>query len=339
MQAFVDLHCHVSPQAFPAAPEEAVRGRWPCMRCLAVGKEALMVGETMFRELDSRSWDVARRIEDMDRDKVSMQVLSPMPELLSYWFEPGVAQHLCDASNHQIAEMMARAPRRFRGLGAVPLQDPMVAATQLPRLQREFGLSGVEIGSNINGIMLGDARFNPFWEAAEALGMAVFVHALHPVAAKPIQPAPFYIPFALFPVDVAMAVSSVLMAGVMDRFPGLRLGFSHGGGAMTGILGRLDTGWSATNGFGGKGVSRPSEAAQNMFYDSNVYDPVHLRYLAEQVVPGRVFAGTDYPYDIMQRSPADFVESAGLSDPALASVRAGAAGAFLAEDLPVVISQ
>jgi aminocarboxymuconate-semialdehyde decarboxylase len=327
----VDVHSHVTPFAFPDAPGEHARGRWPCM-CRASPVDAtIMFGDKPFRRLDNRSWDVARRIEDMDRDGVSFQVLSPMPELLSYWMSAADGQLLCDHGNHQIAQMVAAAPNRFKGLGMVPLQDCERSAALLPRLKHDFGLSGVEIGSNINGVMLGDARFDPFYAAAQACGMAIFVHALHPVAVKAIDASPHYTGFAGFPIDVAMAMTSLIMAGTIERFPRLRIGFSHGGGAIGAILGRLDMGWSSTAHFGMESCRKPSEQARGLFFDSNVYDGEYLRYLTTQVAPGRVFVGTDYPYQIMQTDPADYIQRVGLDAAAMASLSYGAAGAFLDE--------
>src|SRR5690606_12135059 len=85
MRPFVDVHSHVTPDAFPPVPNEEARSRWPCMHCSAGGDYTIMMGDAPFRKLDTRSWDMERRLVDMDRDGVSMQVLSPMPELLSYW--------------------------------------------------------------------------------------------------------------------------------------------------------------------------------------------------------------------------------------------------------------
>ena len=115
------------------------------------------------------------------------------------------------------------------------------------------------------------------------------------------------------------------------------MAFSHGGGALGAILGRLDTGFKETGGYPAKVSRSPSEQAQDFFYDSNVLDPVYLRYLATKVVPGRVFGGTDYPYDIMQREPARWVREAGLDAKTLESVSVGAASLFLDEDLKKVI--
>ena len=329
MSSLIDVHCHVTPNAFPPSPSAEVAGRWPCMRCSSNVAATLLIGDTPFRELDNRSWDVARRLDDMDRDGVAMQVLSPMPELLSYWLDTSAAEIVCTHSNVQIAEMIAAAPTRFKGLGAVPLQDPARAAALLPRLRDDFGLSGVEIGSNINGAMLGDSRFDIFWEAAEDLGMAVFVHALHPVAVKSIEASPLFTAFAGFPIDVAMAAASLMTSGALTRYPRLRIGFSHGGGALGSILGRLDKGWSAGNRYGIADMLMPSEQAKALFYDSNVYDPGYLQYLATRIAPGQVFVGTDYPYQIMQEAPADFIAVAGLDETDLRSLHSGAAKAFL----------
>ena len=332
MSLFVDVHSHVTPLAFPAVPTGNDGSRWPCMQCTSSTEATLLIGQTPFRQLDARSWDVAQRIADMDRDGIDIQVLSPMPELLSYWLEPADAEILCDASNHLIASMVAAATKRFRGLGSVPLQDVAAAVRMLPRLRKEFGLAGVELGSNINGKLLGDPTFDPFWQAAEAEGIAVFIHALHPVAAKAL-PAPdmHYTTFALFPADNGMTAASMIMSGVLERFPRLRVGFSHGGGTLAATLGRLELGWAATGGFAGKVEVSPLEQARRCFYDTNVYDTKYLEYLATRVAPGHVFAGTDYPYVIMQKDPVGWIRTMNLAPETEYDLRAGAAGRFLAE--------
>ncbi|WP_035570981.1 amidohydrolase family protein [Hyphomonas adhaerens] len=327
----IDVHCHVSPFDFPAAPGGEVAHRWPCMKCGSKAAGTLMIGDKPFRELDNRSWDVSRRLEDMDRDGVAIQVLSPMPELLSYWYDVKDALLICDAVNAQISGMIKQHPTRFRGLGAVPLQDPLAAARYLRRVREDYGLSGVEIGSNINGIMLGDPSFEGFFAEAEALGMCVFVHALHPIAAKAAAVPPADTAFVYFPIDVAMAAASVAMAGLLDRFPRLRIAFSHGGGALGSLVGRMDTGWNATGGYGGRMAEAPSAVIGKMFFDSNVLSADYLCYLVRQVAPGKVFAGTDYPYLIQQQDPDSFISNLPLSADEIQSLKWRAAEDFLNE--------
>src|SRR6202043_3229419 len=108
---------------------------------------------------------------------------------------------MCDHVNGVIAEMVARHPDRFRGLGLAPLQEPDLAARYLERIKSEFRLSGIEIGSNINGTPLGDVRFEPVYDAAQRLGLSIFVHALHPVATKAIGSDQMFTAMAGFPLD------------------------------------------------------------------------------------------------------------------------------------------
>src|SRR5262249_39870108 len=141
--------------------------RWPCLK--VKGQSAsLVIDNKPFRDIDSRSWSVSRRIDDMDRDGVAIHVLSALPELLSYWFERADALVMCDHVNGFIAEMVAREPKRLKGLGIAPLQEPELAARYLEKIKTCFGFAGIEIGSNINGVPLGDARYEPVYQVAES---------------------------------------------------------------------------------------------------------------------------------------------------------------------------
>ncbi len=142
----VDVHCHIVPAEFPVATSCI---QWPRMDHRDGGKAMVMIGKREFRLVDSRCWDTARRIADMNEEHVGVQVLSPMPELLSYWIDKHDALSLARHVNRAIFEMIQAAPERFDGMGMVPMQDPELAASELQSLQREYGLAGIEIGSNI----------------------------------------------------------------------------------------------------------------------------------------------------------------------------------------------
>jgi aminocarboxymuconate-semialdehyde decarboxylase len=225
--------------------------------------------------------------------------------------------------------MAAARPDRFFGLGSVPLQDPELAARELVALKRDFGMAGVEVGSNIVGAYLGDAKFDPFFAAAEAEGMAVFVHALHPLVGRDLARHPMLTPFAGFTVDTALSAASVIMEGVLERFPALRIGFSHGGGVLAPILHRMEFGWGATGGFEGRLPKSPKAYARRFFYDSLVYDAGYLAHLSSHIAPGQVFLGTDYPYQIQEPAPRAFIEGAVLGAGAPESLFADAARRFL----------
>jgi aminocarboxymuconate-semialdehyde decarboxylase len=284
-----------------------------------------MTGDKPFRKLDARSWDATRRIADMDADGVAIQVLSPMPELLSYWFEPAATEALCRCVNDSIADVVVHHPDRFWGLGAVSLQDIDLALKGLMRLKSD-GFKGAEVGSNVNGRYLGEPEFEPFFTAASELGLAIFVHALHPLQAPHLKTFPDLVPFAGFVADTGLCAATLLMSGVFDRHPNLRIALSHGGGVLGPIVHRLEQGWRSTGGFSGKLASSPRAAAAKFYLDSLVYDQGYARYLMS-LSPGRVCLGTDYPYMIEQKEPAAFIES--IASDTTDSIWSGAAEQFI----------
>ncbi|MGE0828650.1 MAG: amidohydrolase family protein [Hyphomonadaceae bacterium] len=302
----IDIHAHFVPKSFPDDPTGG-KAAWPSMHCAVCGTKATVkTGGKPFRELDDRSWDPLRRIGDMDADGVRAQALSPMPELLSYWFDVEPAIQLCRHVNGEIADVVAKHSSRFYGLGGVPMQDPVRAAEEMRRV-KDMGLHGIEVGSNISGKYLGSAHFDPVYAAAVELDLCIFVHALHPLSTPHLGDHAGFAPFINFPVDTALCAATIIMDGVLERFPSLRIGFSHGGGVFAPMLHRMEHGWKITNGFNGKLPQTPRAYAKRFFYDSLVYEPAYLKHLAAHVAPGQIFLGTDYPYSIMQPEPGNYI--------------------------------
>ena len=286
-----------------------------------------MFGTKEFRVLDSRCWDVERRIADMDFEQVDIQALSPMPELLSYWMDVADAVSVGRHVNGLIGEMVAKAPRRFVGLGMVPLQDPQTAAKELSVL-RSAGFSGVEIGSNINGKPPGDSFFDPFFAEAERLEMAIFVHALHPVGTERVVGPARLVTYLNFPVDTGFAAASMITGRTLEKFPRVRVAFSHGGGTLAAILPRLAMGWNGNTELQ-KSFAEPRSIARQFYYDNLVYDVDFLRHLLTVFGLDRIFLGTDYPFDARQKLPIHFLDRLGLEQPEFDALRSANAAAFL----------
>ncbi len=303
----IDVHTHFVPRTMPQAT-----GRNPLWPSITHGERdtaAVMVGGKLFRAIDSRSFDGARRRDDMGRDGIDLQVVSPMPELLSHWFPADDADAFCRHVNTALAELCAAHPKSFLGLGMVPLQDPALAAKRLDEI-KALGLRGVEIGTHINGVPLGDARLDEFYAAAEAADLAIMVHALHPAGMERIAGRPELAAVAVFPLETAYAATALMTHGVTERFPKLRIMLSHGGGALPWILPRL----THAVGIGGTMATlfpRPPEAmVRAFFYDTILYDAAALRFLADRVGTGRLLIGSDYPFTIKQERPAQFASHA-----------------------------
>jgi aminocarboxymuconate-semialdehyde decarboxylase len=299
--AVIDVHTHVVPSRLLA--DSARDARWPSVELTGGDQAAVMIGGKVFRKIDSRSWDVDRRLSDMVEDRIDMQVLSPMPELLSHWLPPADAEYLAEIMNEQIAAMIARAPGNFAGIGMVCAQDVPRAVRQLKTL-KTLGFAGFEIGTHINGVALGSETLLPLYEAAEAMDLAIFVHPLHPAGVERIGAGPEFGAVAIFPLETALASVSLLAAGILERFPRLRILLSHGGGALSWILPRLDVGWSL--GLKGQMQQPPSKIAQKFWYDTILYDAAPLSFLTESVGRDRIVVGSDYPFTIMQKQPGAF---------------------------------
>jgi aminocarboxymuconate-semialdehyde decarboxylase len=314
--AVIDIHTHVVPSRLAADP---ARDRlWPSVELSAGDKAAVMIGGKAFRKIDARSWDVEQRLSDMVEDGTDMQVLSPMPELLSHWLPPDDAEYLADVMNDQIAGMIARAPRNFAGIGMVCAQDVPRAVRQLQKV-RALGFAGIEIGTHINGAALGSEKLWPLYEAAEALDLSIFIHPLHPVGMERIGAGPELAATAAFPLETALAAVSLLAAQITDRFPRLKVLLSHGGGALSWILPRLDFGWSI--GLQAQMKQPPSNAARKFWYDTILYDPASLQFLSNAVGIDHIVVGSDYPFAIRQKRPGEFARNA-LDDEAVLNANA-----------------
>jgi aminocarboxymuconate-semialdehyde decarboxylase len=303
----IDTHTHFVPSSIR---QEAGRNPlWPSIELRGGNGAAVVVGGKVFRIIDSRSWDAKRRLDDMGADDVGVQVLSPMPELLSHWFPADDADALCRPINEGIAALCGAHPRHFIGVGMVPMQDPSLAARRLDEI-KSLGLRGIEIGTHINGIPLGDGRLHEIYAAAEQASLMVMVHPLRPLGLDRIGGRPELAAVAAFPLETALAAVSLMAHGITERFPKLRILLSHGGGALAWILPRLRHARTVGPPLDSLFPHDPADMMKAFHYDSILYDDVALGYLAAKVGKDRLVVGSDYPFTIKQDRPAEFAERA-----------------------------
>ncbi len=324
----IDIHTHVVPESFPPYAGKGRDVPWPSMAEAHACHRHVMISGKVYRTVSDGCWSVPRRIEDMGAMRVARQALSPMPELLSYWLPMPDGGVLIRYLNDQIAAMVRRAPERFIGLGAVPLQDVDAAIRELEYLKKDLKFSGVEIASHVNGVSIGDARFEPFFAEAENVGAAVFVHALRPAGQERIVGA-FAEQAVCFPGDIALACASMITGGIAARHPRLRIAFSHGGGAMAILLPRLVHAWSAIPKARESLSESPAATARRFFYDHLVFDPAAVKFLAETFGASQIVVGSDYPFNMGDTDPLGTLERAGLDAAAAAAITAGNARRFL----------
>jgi aminocarboxymuconate-semialdehyde decarboxylase len=308
----IDTHAHVIPENFPKYLGSSIPADWPSMAPAHECHRHVMISGKVYRTVTDQCWDTGKRLADFEEMGITLQAISPMPELLSYWMTPSDGAQLIRYLNEQIATMVAESQGRLIGLGAVPLQDMDLALRELRYVKESLGFAGVEIGSNVNGVPIGDPRFDVFFEACETLGASVFVHALRPAGMdRLVGPAALQQVLA-YPTDVGLAAASVLTTNLIERRPKLRIAFSHGGGTLSSLLPRLEKAISVFPALKEKLTLSPTEQARKLFYDTLVFDTPMLRHLVNQFGASQLMIGTDYPFGFRDHHPVDSIENAGF---------------------------
>jgi aminocarboxymuconate-semialdehyde decarboxylase len=309
----IDFHTHIVPGQYPARPASIDEPAWPVMEKVDDQHSRMMIAGKQFRVFESFYWNPQERVRRLDEEGIDVQVISPLPELLSYWLKADAGVAITDFMNQFVADMVRTVPSRFVGMGAVALQDPRRSGQQLEGF-RALGLKGVHVGSHVNGKSIADPEFYPFLEAAAALDLAVFVHGIKPGTPERMLGSPMMPAVVAVPHENTMAISSFIMTDILKRFPKLRLVFAHGGGSIGSVIDRFTATWKA---FGAMRTTlsapSPSEYARLFWYDTVVFGADYLRLLVSKFGADRFIGGTDGPVSFGQPSVPQLVQGAGLS--------------------------
>lgn len=188
---------------------------------------------TFFRDVSSALWDDTERLADMDRMGIDVQVLSTVPIMFSYWAPIEAAADWSRTLNDHIMRIVDRHPLRFVGLGTIPMQDPAEAARELRRC-RAIGLAGVQIGTHVEKLTLGERCFDAVWAAAEETDCAVFVHPWDMMGGDLMKK--YFLPWLVgMPAETSLAICSMIFSGVFVRCA-LGAGNGNAGGCILGGL-------------------------------------------------------------------------------------------------------
>lgn len=325
--ATIDIHCHIVPES--CLPMEAVGpdGRTYGFRSArdANGVLCPVANGQINRNCEPEQlWDLDRRLRDMDRASVDIQVLSPAPFLFFYNLPAAECAPRARQLNTAIATIARARPDRFRGMATVPLQGPELAASELEYAVTELGLHGVEICSNVDGINLDEPRFRQFFDTVQRLDVPVFVHPTNVAARDRLQR--YYLGNLIGnPLDTAICIASLIFGGVLDAYPGLKLIFAHGGGVTSFVVGRWNHGHTVRPEC--QALPRPPvEYLQKLYYDTLCHDTRALQYLRDTVGASQIVLGTDYPFDMGDLQPLRTIAALDpLSDPERADMQGGTA--------------
>lgn len=307
----IDVHTHILPEHWPNLADRYGYGGFVRLDHHKPCCARMMIDDRFFREVESNTWDPVARMHECDATQVSMQVLSTVPVMFSYWAKPKDTLDLSMFLNDHIAGIVHEYPDRFIGLGTLPLQGTDLSVKELERCVKDLGLAGIQIGTNINNINLDNPALFPVFEAAQDLGAAIFVHPWEMMGQDHIRK--YWLPWLVgMPAETSRAICSLIFGGVFRRLPNLKFCFAHGGGSFPFTIGRIGHGFEVRPDLCAiDNDVHPRDYLGSFFIDTLTHDASALRYLAEVMGKNRITVGSDYPFPLGEHVPGSIVDELG----------------------------
>ena len=266
---------------------------------------------------------VPNRLAQMDTMKLDQQVLSIAPRFHRYGDERVSSIAVAKDMNDDLADMIAEAPTRLRGLIHLPLQDPSAAIAELERMAAKPGIIGAAVGSNVEGAAWDAPELFPVLQAVQDLNFFMFIHPANRPFDK--RTKRFHLNNLIGnPLETTFAIAALIFGGVLDRLPDIKLGFAHAGGFAAFSAGRFDAGYMARPDVRVTAAALPSEYLSRLYYDSITFSERALRYLIDVVGISQIMLGSDYPADMGTMDPVGFIEGcSSLSESEKAAILGG----------------
>jgi aminocarboxymuconate-semialdehyde decarboxylase len=243
------------------------------------------------------------RIAAMEGQGVDMQVLSLLTSQLNYDLDPEVGTAFASIQNDSLIELATEMPDRFAVFAHLPLQDVQGSLAEIKRLTGFPCVRGVYIATNVRGENLDLPALEPIWAALEAADLPIWVHPDHRSLKNLKRIQDYYLQNNIGnPLDTTIAIAIVIHSGILERYPRLRFGFSHGGGFAAYQIRRWDDGWEK-HAVARRFISRPpSSYFENLYFDTLAHE-ASLRLLAQHVGWGQIVVGSDYPMSMGTDDP------------------------------------
>jgi aminocarboxymuconate-semialdehyde decarboxylase len=315
----IDMHTHLMPKHLPQWAETFGYGGFIHLEHHRPGFARMMQGTTFFREVAENCWNAEQRIEEYARLGVQKQVVCTIPVLFAYFAKAADGLEVAKFLNDDIADVVKKHPAHYIGLGTLPMQDVDLSVQELARC-KEIGLKGVQIGSNINELNLHEPQFYPLWEACERYDMAVMVHPWNMMGEQHIKR--YWLPWLVgMPAETSRAMCSMIFGGIFDKFPKLRVCFSHAGGSFFATLGRIEHGFNCRPDL--VAIDNPINPRNylNRFWIDNItHDAATLQFIMTMQNTDKICLGSDYPFPLGDLEMGKFMDSMNLSNTDLENI-------------------
>ncbi len=292
----IDVHAHALSPAVVSRMVDVADFGWNLQ---LIGRESYRYAGGP--ELDPLIYDIELRLARIERDRVTLQLVSPPPSVISNG-STAIGVEASRLYNESTAWLVAHGEGRIAGLAVAALGDPAAAADELRRAVERHGFVGVVLSTSAGAVPLDAPVFRSLFATIESLDLLIF---LHPTTSAPWATQNDYTLRTLvaWPTETTIAVARLIFAGALERHPALKIVLAHGGGTLAALAGRLDLGWSAPR-FEANPACRaniaqkPSAYLKRLYYDTVVADPHVLDLLIRTYSADHVVFGTDFPYEI-----------------------------------------
>ena len=241
-----------------------------------------------------RDIDVRQRV--LDEAGIDRQVLT-FTTPGTQFETPEAAVPLSSTVNDAFARIVEERGSRFSALATLPMNKPEAAVTELRRAMDELALPGFMLLSNVNGVPLADERYWPLFEEADDREALLYIHPYYPVGVEAMTEY-WLMPLIGFTYETTLAAAMIVFSGVAERFPRIRWGLSHLGGAIPYLAERLDRGWEAFPDCRANIDRPPSSYLKGFYYDTVNFDPRALQLAVDFASADHLLAGSDYPHQI-----------------------------------------
>lgn len=308
----IDMHTHILPKELPRWAQKFGYGNFIHLEHHRQGAARMMQGDRFFREIQSNCWDADQRIKEYLEFDTQVQVVCTIPVMFSYWASPDDGLEVARFLNDDIAELVAKYPKSYVGLGTLPMQDTELSIKELERC-KAIGLKGIQIGSNIEDRNLSDPAFFPIFEACDRLDMCIMVHPWNMMGKQHMEK--YWLPWLVgMPAETSRALCSMIFSGVLERLPNLRVNFSHASGSFLATIGRVEHGFNCRPDLVAiDNPINPREYLGKFWVDSITHDARMLEYVLEMVGSKRVSLGSDYPFPLGDLEIGAYILEMGLS--------------------------
>ena len=305
-----DVHAHVSvPEGVALAAEHLDPTHDPRLRYSDPRSTAY--NELQASAIGGKLTDPIERLADMDAMGVDIQLLSIVPAQYYYQAEPDLGAELARLQNDHIAETASTDPDRLVPMGTLPLQAPAQAQRELQRITDDLGFRGLEINTNVWGTDLDASSLAWFWDEVERRDLMVILHP-HGFSHAERLDAYYLANVVGLPLESSIALSRLILSGVLERHPRLKLVVVHGGGYLPYYIARTDHAWEHRPETRRHISRRPSEYLGRVHFDTTTHSADAVALLVARYGADHVMLGTDYPFDMGETDPVSLIADTGL---------------------------